>query len=206
MGRQAAESMSQDKVGRKAPGRVWLPAAALAAAGFFVSGPVAARADAVAVSSAAARSAGLASEPSEPKRFSAGINYAGGQLRWDTSPSWAAELRLQTGSASSTYGNVRATVPSLRAYRFFRPQQTVRPFLGAEGGYVYTDSSNSFGITVTGPTFGVFGGMEWRVARRLDLGVSVGPYGMFLSSKQSQPGTNPTLQFVVDTYLLLRLF
>jgi hypothetical protein len=198
--------MSQEKAGRNAPGRVWSPAAALAAAGFFVFGPVSARAGGVAVSSDVAQTAPLAPEPAKPLRFSAGVNYAGGQFRWDLSQSWATELRLQTGSSISEYGSVRATVPSLRAYRFFRPQQSVRPFLGAEGGYVFTDSSNSFGITVSGPTFGVFGGMEWRLARRLALGVSVGPYGMFLSAKDTQQGANPTLQFVADTYLLLRLF
>src|SRR5437016_1082132 len=62
-------------------------------------------------------------EPSGPamprERLSIGINYTGGQIRWNFSPRWSSELQFQQGKAASNYGDVKSQVYGLRAYRFF---------------------------------------------------------------------------------------
>lgn len=184
----------------------------IAAFGFLLASarPAAASPADVGVSTPEAKSTAAAAFPaSDPHRLSVGVNYTGLQARWDLNRSWSGEVRVESGSANSMYGNVRATVPSFRAYRFFGLRHAWKPFLGAEAGYVFTDTKNSFGYEVTGPVLGAFAGMEWRWTRRLALGLSIGPYMLALKANDNQsggPAQSPSLQFVADTYLLLRIF
>lgn len=137
-------------------------------------------------------------------RLSIGINYTGGQIRWNLSSRWAAEGRYQEGTSSSNYGDVTARVFGLRGYRFLHPENRVAFYWGAEGAYA-TAKPVSSSYKVTGLAIGGFGGLEYRVARRISIDADLGPYVISLTEKQTHTSTT-NLDFVFNTALLVRLF
>ncbi len=144
-------------------------------------------------------------EPSGPpaprERLSIGLNYTGGQVRWRLSPRWAAEGRLQFGSADSNYGKVHSNVFGLRAYRFIpcTEREKVSWYLGGEAAYT-TAESDSTSYRTTGFAMGGFGGLEYRILSKLSAGVDIGPY--VISLKEKQTGLTSTgLDFVINTAL-----
>jgi hypothetical protein len=104
-------------------------------------------------------------EPSGPpaprERLSLGVNYTGGQVRWNLSPKWAAEGRYQQGTASSNYGDVKAQVFGIRGYRFVHPENRFPFYWGAEAAYA-TAKPESSSYKTKGMALGAFGGMEYR--------------------------------------------
>ncbi len=139
---------------------------------------------------------------SEPRRLALGTMGTGGLLRLHATPAWAAELRVQGGSEDSQDGDVRATVFSLRGYRFFPERYRCRLYLGGEGAYTKTSLTDvqsgspgsspllkqqGFGNT-SGVAVGLFGGLEYAVLRRVFIDVDAGPYA--ISLKESQTGTS----------------
>jgi opacity protein-like surface antigen len=159
-----------------------------------------------------------AADAPEPRRFAVGTNGMGVLLRLNATPDWAGEFRFQAGSATSSEGDVRATVFTLRGYRFFPERYRVRFYAGAEGGYAKTSlsnqstspgaspllSSSGFGAT-TGFVAGVFGGLEYRIVRRVFLDLDAGPY--LISLKESATRTSgSSADFVANAAIGVYLF
>jgi len=156
--------------------------------------------------------------PRELRHLSIGINDLGGQLRLHLSPRWAAEGRFLTGSASSDVGDVHANVFGVRGYRFFSERHRFRLYAGLEGDYVHTslesvntaNNPNSvatisgFGDT-SGYAMGAFGGMEFRLLRRVAIDFDVGPYMIGLKEKVTGV-SDASLDFVANTAINVYLF
>ncbi len=147
-------------------------------------------------------------EPSGPptprERLSIGVNYTGGQVRWRLSTRWAAEGRMQFGSADSNYGKVHSQIFGLRGYRFFPFRERMTWYAGGEAAYVKADTDSS-SYNTSGFAFGTFGGLEYRVLPRVSVGVDIGPY--VISLKEKQTGLTSTgLDFVINTALNFYLF
>jgi len=142
-------------------------------------------------------------EASTQRRLAVGINDMGGQVRLHFNPHWAAELRFQTGTASSDAGTVGSLTAGMRIYRFSQEHRRCRFYGGFEGDYAQTTlrSVNSnialgsgFGNT-SGYAAGGFGGMEYRIVKRLYLDLDMGPY--FISLKEKLTGVSETTPDVV---------
>jgi len=156
--------------------------------------------------------------PALPRRFSLGINDLGGQLRFHLNPYWAAEGRYLTGSTSSDVGTVRANVFGVRGYRFFDKRRRLRLYAGLEADYVRTslasvDTRNNpnsvatlsgFGAT-SGYALGGFGGIEFRLLKRVALDFDIGPYMIGLKEKVTGV-SDATLDFVANTAINVYLF
>jgi hypothetical protein len=149
-------------------------------------------------------------EPSGPtlpnQRFAIGVNYTGGQFRYRLSPKWAAEGRIQFGSADSDYGTVHSNVFGLRGYRFLSVGHSERIawYLGGEGAYAKA-SSQSYNYSTSGFAFGSFGGLEYRLTKRLSAAADIGPY--VISLKEKETGLTSTgLDFVINTALIFYVF
>jgi len=156
--------------------------------------------------------------PPLPRHLSIGINDLGGQLRFHLNPHWAAEGRFLMGSASSDVGTVHADVFGVRGYRFFDEHHRFRLYTGLEGDYVHTslqslntaNNPNSvatisgFGDT-SGYAMGAFGGMEFRLLKRVVLDLDVGPYMIGLKEKVTGV-SDATLDFVANTAINVYLF
>lgn len=157
-------------------------------------------------------------EPPLPRRLSLGINDLGAQLRLHVNRTWAGELRYLTGSASSDVGIVRANVFGLRGYRFFSERHHFTLYAGLEAAFVSTSirsynanngptsvaNSSGFGET-SGYALGGFGGVEYRVGRRVALDLDVGPYMIGLQEKVTHV-SQANLDFVLDTAINVYLF
>jgi hypothetical protein len=154
----------------------------------------------------------------EPRRLALGTTGMGGLLRLHATPYWAGELRFQAGSATSNEGDVRATVFSLRVYRFSAERYRCRFYAGAEGAYAKTSLSeqntgpgmspllnaSGFGAT-SGYAAGVFGGLEYKILRRVFLDLDAGPYVIDL--KESSTGTSgSSWDFVANAAIGVYLF
>jgi len=145
--------------------------------------------------------------PSLPSQhFAVGINYTGGQFRYRFAQKWAAESRIQFGSADSDIGTIHAFVFGLRMYRFFPfgKSDRIAWYVAGEGDYA-TASSHEYSYHVSGFAFGSVGGLEYRITRRISLAADIGPY--VISLKEQETGLSSTgLDFVVNTALIFYLF
>jgi len=160
----------------------------------------------------------LSGAPREPRKLSIGINDLGGQLRFHLFGNWAAEARYLMGSSSSDVGTVKAMVVGLRGYRFFPEHHRFRLYCGLEGDHVQTSlgsvnnggnpssvaNVSGFGET-TGYAAGAFGGVEYRLGRRIAFDLDAGPYMIGLQEKVTNV-SGSTLDFVVDTAINVYLF
>lgn len=154
----------------------------------------------------------------DPRRLALGTMGTGGLLRFHPVPEWAGELRVQSASANSQEGDVRAMVFSLRAYRFFPERWRCRFYLGAEGGYAKTSLSQISGGPGTSPALkqsgfgdtsgfvgGGFAGLEYEVTRRIFLDLDGGPYVIGL--KETVTGASQSnWDFVLNAALGVYLF
>lgn len=145
----------------------------------------------------------LLAEPT-PSRFALGLNYIGGQLRYNLDSRWAGELRYLTGSEDAATGKVTSDVFGLRSYRFFRESTYHRFFLGAEAALVNSDQKNT-SYKVSGPAVGAFGGLEWHIGRKFSLGLDIGPYLLSLKEKKTKV-SETSLEFIANTYFIFYLF
>ncbi|MBI4369584.1 MAG: outer membrane beta-barrel protein [Elusimicrobia bacterium] len=143
-------------------------------------------------------------EGANPYRFALGLNYLGGQIRYDLDSRWSGELRYLTGSEDAATGKITSQIFGLRGYRFFRADSRYRFFLGTEAALVNSDQKNT-SYTVSGPAIGGFGGVEYRFGKRFSLGLDIGPY--LLSLKEEKTDVSETsLEFIANTFLILYLF
>ncbi|MBI4369066.1 MAG: outer membrane beta-barrel protein [Elusimicrobia bacterium] len=145
----------------------------------------------------------LAAEPS-PSRFALGLNYLGGQIRYNLNSHWSGELRYLTGSDDAAEGKITSQVFGLRGYRFFRADSRYRFFLGAEAALVNSDQKNT-SYKVSGPALGGFGGLEYRFGRRFSLGLDIGPYLLSLKEKKTDV-SDTSLEFIANTFFMFYLF
>jgi hypothetical protein len=152
-----------------------------------------------------------------PHRISFGMNDLGGQLRLHLNRDWAAEGRFLTGSANSDVGQVHSLVLGMRGYRFLPEHRRLKLYVGAEGDYVKTSmrsvnttnpnsvaNASGFGNT-SGYAMGGFGGMEFRVLKRIALDLDIGPYMIGLKEKLTGV-SDASLDFVADTAINVYLF
>lgn len=153
-----------------------------------------------------------------PHRFSVGFNDLGGQFRFHLRQDWAAEFRMLTGNASSDVGSVQAFVFGLRGYKFLPERHSWRFYLGAETAYVKTSlhgintngnpnsvaTVSGFGDT-SGYALGAFGGVEYRLLKRLAIDFDVGPYLIGLRERVTGV-SGSTLDFVGNTAINVYLF
>lgn len=140
------------------------------------------------------------------QHFAVGINYTGGQFRYRFSQKWVAEGRVQFGSADSQVGTVHSKVFGFRGYRFLSLGSSDRMawYLGGEGAYA-NSSSHDYNYDVSGTAFGGFGGLEYRLLKRVSVAADIGPY--VISLKEKTTGISSTgLDFVVNTALIFYLF
>lgn len=110
----------------------------------------------------------LAAE-SSPSGFALGINYIGGQARYNLNSLWAGELRYLTGSEDASTGKITSQVFGLRGYRFFRESTYHRFFLGSEAALVNSNQKNT-SYKVSGPAVGAFGGVGIPLWQEIFLG------------------------------------
>jgi hypothetical protein len=137
-------------------------------------------------------------------RLALGFSFIGGQVRWSFTKKWAAEFQFQTGKASSHYGDVRANVFGLRAYRFLKNWRRMAFYAGPEVAYAEATAEEA-SYKTTGMVIGAFGGFDYYVAKRFSLGIDIGPY--LISLKEKQTGLSQTnLDFVVNATLNWHLF
>jgi hypothetical protein len=154
-----------------------------------------------------------------PQRLALGINDLGGQLRVHFNPSWAVEARFLTGNSSSNEGTIQSFVFGVRGYRFFREQHHYRLYVGLEGDYAKTSirsdggevspvdpitQTTGFGDT-SGYAVGGFGGIEYRLFRRVAIDLDIGPYVIGLKEKVTS-SSDASLDFVLDTAINIYLF
>ncbi len=138
------------------------------------------------------------------ERLALGINYTGGQLRWNFSPQWAAEVRYQQGQASSNYGDVKAVVFGLRGYRTSHPASRLPFYWGSEVAVTNAKPETS-GYSTNGFAAGAFAGMRYRASRRISLDIDLGPY--VISQTETNTHTTATnLDFVLNTALIVGIF
>ena len=156
--------------------------------------------------------------PLPPHRLAIGINDLGGQLRLHLNPQWATELRFLTGSSSSDVGTVHAFVFGMRGYRFFEERHRFRLYAGLEAAYVNTSlqsvdtagnpnslgNISGFGDT-SGYAMGGFGGVEFRLLKRVAIDLDVGPYMIGLQEKVTRV-SDTSLDFVANTAINVYLF
>lgn len=147
-----------------------------------------------------------------------GINDLGAQLRLHLNPDWAAEVRYLRGTASSDVGTIDANVFGVRGYRFFSEHHHFQLYAGLEAAYVSTsirsyNNSNpptsvanvsGFGDT-SGYATGGFGGVEYRLGRRVAIDLDIGPYMIGLQEKVTSV-SDASLDFVLDTAINVYLF
>jgi opacity protein-like surface antigen len=143
-------------------------------------------------------------EMPRPYRLALGVSYFGEQLRYEWSSRWATELRHQHGKASSDQGDVSADVFGLRGYRSFHRRERFSFYWGGEGAYAKANPSMST-YRVTGVALGAFGGMEYRVMKRITVNADLGPYVISLKEKQTNVSST-NLDFVLNTALNMYLF
>jgi hypothetical protein len=136
--------------------------------------------------------------------WAAGASYTGFQLRYQFSCRWAVEGRAQFGSADSDYGKVSSKVFGIRGYRFFPFRDYLAWYTGGEVAYARAQSDTT-SYETKGFAAGGFGGMEYRIAKRVSVGVDIGPYIISLRETQTQM-TQTSLDFVVNTAINFYLF
>jgi hypothetical protein len=137
-------------------------------------------------------------------RWAVGLSYTGGQVRFQPSSRWAMEARLQFGSADSDYGRVESNVFGLRGYHFYPFREHLALYAGGEAAFVKAESQST-SYSTKGFALGGFGGMEYRVARRVSVGFDIGPY--MISLRESQTGmTQTSLDFIINTAVNFYLF
>ena len=129
------------------------------------------------------RASSLAAE-SNPSRFALGLNYLGGQIRYNLDSRWSGGLRYLTGSEDAATGKITSQIFGLRGYRFFRADSRYRFFLGAEAALVNSDQKNT-SYKVSGSALGGFGGLEYRFGKRFSLGLDIGPYLFSLKEEKT---------------------
>ena len=139
-----------------------------------------------------------------PSRLALGVNYIGGQARYNLNSRWAGELRYLTGSEDASTGKVFSQVFGLRGYRFFRESAYYRFFLGSEAALVNSDQKNT-SYKVSGPAMGAFGGLEYHFGKRFSLGLDIGPYLLSLKEKKTDV-SDTSLEFIANTYFIVYLF
>ena len=153
----------------------------------------------------------------EPRRLALGLNDEGGQIRLHIKQKWAVEARFLTGTSPSNDGTVRSQVFGLRGYRFFNEHYRCRLYLGLEGSFAKTwisspDATTS-GVIANVPAFGHtmgfagggFLGVEYRLARRVDVDMDMGPYWIRLDEQ----ATNTQLSswdYVLNMAVLFYVF
>jgi opacity protein-like surface antigen len=138
--------------------------------------------------------------PKSAHRLAIGINYTGGQLRWMFTPRWAVEGRYQTGSAGSSYGDVKAQVFGVRGYHYYKTSSRFPLYLGAEIAHAEAKADQS-DYKTNGVAGGIFGGVQYFVLKNLSIEADLGPYVIALSNDQTnQSQTN--LDFILNTALV----
>lgn len=133
-----------------------------------------------------------------------GVNVVGGQLDYQPTQETRLELRYQLGKSGAGAEKVAANVFGVRAYRLFRAQTEMRPYLGLDASYVAAKESIG-SRKASGGAGGAFIGIERRIFSRLWLGVDAGPYFVYLSEKTSSTHQS-NLEFVANTSLIFYLF
>jgi hypothetical protein len=158
-------------------------------------------------------------EPLPPRHLSLGINDLGEQCRVHFGRNWAIEQRFLTGNSSSDLGTVQAFVFGLRGYRFLPEHRRLRLYMGLEADYVTTSlkgggntsgnpnsvaNISGFGQT-SGYAMGAFGGVEYRLMKRVALDLDIGPY--MIGVKEKLTGvSDSSLDFVANTAINVYLF
>ena len=142
----------------------------------------------------------VAAHCAERESISLGINSLGGQMRYLFAPAWAAEARYTTGSAAQ----VRAHTFGLRGYRLFKTGKIIKPYLGAEVAYA-TASQRSTGYQARGQAVGCIGGIEYRMSKRLSIGLDIGPYVLMLRSGNTGR-SDTSLNFVGNCQVNIYVF
>lgn len=137
-------------------------------------------------------------------RFAVGASYTGMQLRYHLGSRYAMELRLQTGTADSAFGEVHSDVYGLRLQRFIPYRSHWAWYLGGEAAYAKSEVWNST-LKVKGFAAGAFGGMEYRVLPRVAIGADIGPYVISLREETTR-ASQSSLDFVVNTAINFYLF
>jgi hypothetical protein len=137
-------------------------------------------------------------------RLAAGISYTGFQVRYHLTGRWAAEGRFQFGKADSNYGDVKSNVEGIRLYRFLPYRPKLSWYLGGEAAHASAEAQES-SYKTDGFALGVFGGMEYRVLKRVSVGVDIGPYAIALKEQQTGQSQS-SLDFVVNTALNFYIF
>ena len=156
--------------------------------------------------------------PPLPRHMSIGFNDLGEQLRIHLGPDWALEQRFLMGNSSSDLGTVHANVFGIRGYRFLPEHRRLRLYMGLEGDYVTTSlrsvnttgnpnsiaTISGFGQT-SGYALGGFGGVEFRLLKRIALDLDIGPYMIGVKEKVTSV-SDASLDFVANTAINVYLF
>lgn len=122
------------------------------------------------------------------------------------------------GSSTSDFGTVHALVLGLRGYRFFPERHRWRLYAGMEGDSVKTSlrsvntsgnpnsvaNVSGFGDT-SGYAVGGFGGVEFRLFKRVAFDLDIGPYMIGLQEKVTRV-SDTTLDFVANAAINVYLF
>jgi len=116
----------------------------------------------------------------ENRRLSLGLTYVGGGIRWGFQKGWSSEVRYVTGQEGSAGGTVKAQFLSARAAKHWMSGHRWAPYGAIEGGTLRAaDSSRK----ASGTAFGLVGGIEFAMTRKLSITFEMGPYSIGLKDK-----------------------
>lgn len=112
--------------------------------------------------------------------LSLGLTYVGGGIRWGFQKGWSVEGRYVTGQEGSAGGTVKAQFLCARAAKHWMSGHRWAPYGAIEGGTLRAaDSSRK----ASGTAFGLVGGIEFAMTRKLSITFEMGPYSIGLKDK-----------------------
>jgi hypothetical protein len=131
-------------------------------------------------------------------KLALGVPVAGAQIHWGFASKWALEARFLQGKAESETDEIKSNVFGLRLYRYLNRPLRWRFFWGLE--VAKTDSqSDTSTYETTGTALGGFIGTEFYLARRLSVGMDVGPYA--ISSETRGGTTDSEIDTVINAFM-----
>ena len=163
-------------------------------------------------SAASAKSlAWFSDQPEIKRKFAIGIDYMGGEIDYGFKKVWSAEFIFLIDKTSTDLGTLTTFAPGLRVNRHFKTEQRLQYYAGFHGAYINSSlkssgySSSTHEYSTTGEAFGIYGGIQLYLLRRLSITLDMGPYYLLLKERTSQM-TGNGLDFVINSAVKFFIF
>ena len=149
-------------------------------------------------------------QPDLKRKFAVGVDYIGGELDYGFKQVWSVEIRVLTDKTASDFGDLRTYAMGLCLDRHFRTDQKLQYYVGVEGAYIYSalktgGYSSAHEYSSNGESFGIYGGIEYYLLRRLSVTFDMGPFYTLVKERTSQM-TNNGVDFVFNSAVRFYIF